>query len=194
MSELKVLIEGYARKKGKMEFASPSTVLINDSGLKVIADPGANEKLLLKALSKEGLKPEGIDLVFLTHYHPDHLLNIGLFRGKKILDGNTIYCGEEITGFSGKIPGTKIKVIATPGHAHEHASLLVETKKGKVLVAGDVWWWADGEKQKTDLKSLLSHKDPYVKDKKALRKSRKKALKLADYIIPGHGKIFAVKK
>lgn len=194
MSELKVLIEGYARQEKGIEYASPSTVLIIDNGLKIIAGPGSNEKLLLESLARQGLKPESIDLVFLTHYHPDHVLNIGLFRKKDILDSNSIYRKDAIIGFSGNIPKTNVKVVETPGHAFEHSSLLVETSKGKIAVAGDVWWWADNEKQKTDRKSLLTHKDSYVKDKKALLESRKKLLKLADYVIPGHGKMFKVEK
>jgi glyoxylase-like metal-dependent hydrolase (beta-lactamase superfamily II) len=46
--------------------------------------------------------------------------------------------------------------------------------------------------QKTDIKSLLSLKDPFVKDEEALLASRKKILKIADIIIPGHGKPFKV--
>jgi len=41
---------------------------------------------------------------------------------------------------------------------------------------------------------LLEHKDPYVKDARALEESREKILNLADYIIPGHGEMFKVKK
>jgi len=79
-------------------------------------------------------------------------------------------------------------------HAHEHVSLLINTEKGKVCIAGDLWWWKDEDKQKIDIKNLLSLKDPFVKDKKALLKSRKKILRSADIIIPGHGKMFKVKK
>lgn len=194
MAEVKVLIEGYAKEENGVEVASSSTVLIKDSGLKILVDPGANKKLLLKSLSKEGLKPEDVDLIFITHYHPDHILNIKLFPDKDILDNNIIYRDDKEIGFIDKIPNTNIKAIETPGHAHEHACLLVETKKGKVIVAGDLWWWSNNEKQKTDYKSLLNHKDPYVKNKKALRESRKKILKIVDYVIPGHGKMFEVKK
>jgi len=34
--------------------------------------------------------------------------------------------------------------------------------------------------------------DQYLKDKKALIKSREKILKIADYIIPGHGNQFFI--
>ena len=194
MAEVKVLIEGYAKSTGGEEFrASPTTTLIKDSGKLILVDPGANKQKLLDALKKAGLKPEEINLIFLTHYHIDHLLNIRLFPNKDILDGGTIYRDDEEIGISGKIPNTNIKIIPTPGHSSEHVSLLVETEKGKVCIAGDLWWWEDG-KQKTDKKSLLNAKDMFAKDKKALLKSRKKILGIADYIIPGHGKMFEVKK
>jgi len=194
MIEVKVLIEGYAKEKNGVEVASSSTVLIEDNGLKIIVDPGVNKELLINSLSKERLKLEDVDLIFLTHYHPDHILNIRLFPDKDVLDGNIIYRGDKEIEFSDNIPNTNVKVIETPGHAHEHACLLVETEKGKIIIAGDLWWWSDDEKQKTDYKSLMSHKDPYVKNEEKLKESRKKILKLADYIIPGHGKMFKVKK
>jgi glyoxylase-like metal-dependent hydrolase (beta-lactamase superfamily II) len=194
MTEVKVLIQGYAKKTKNMMLASPSTVLIRDKGVKIIVDPGANEKKLLSALAKQKLKPKDIDYVFLTHYHPDHILNIRLFPGKDILDGDTIYRGDKEIGFGEKLPKTKIRVILTPGHAHEHACLLVETKDGRVCIAGDVFWWRDDEKQDTDVDYLLSHEDPYEKNHEELIKSRKKIIALADWIIPGHGKMFKVKK
>jgi len=193
MAEVIVLIEGYAKKTGGIMLASPATVLVKDSGLNILIDPGANEKKLLAALAKEKVKPKDIDFVFLTHYHPDHILNIRLFPGKDILDGDTIYRGDKEIGFANKIPGTSILVIPTPGHAHEHASLIVKTKGGKVCVAGDLFWWADDVKQKIDRASLISLEDPYEKNHEQLIESRKKILAMADWIIPGHGKPFKVK-
>ena len=193
MAKVKVLVEGYARKSGNVYEATCSTVLIEDAGKRIIVDPGCNEALLLSALQKEGLLPNDIDLVFLSHYHVDHILNIRLFPGKDVLDGTTIYRGDKEFSFEGKIPGTSIEVIETPGHAHEHATLLVKTEKGIVAIAEDLWWWEDG-KQKTDKKTLLSLKDMCAKDKKALLKSRKLILKRADFIIPGHGKMFNTEK
>lgn len=194
MTEIKLLIQGYARPTGNGAYkASPATVLIKDSEKLILVDPGANKKKLLDALEKESLRPKDISIIFLTHYHPDHILNIRLFPDTDIYDGNTIYRNDEEIEFSGKVPGTDILIIPTPGHAHEHASLLAKTVEGTVCIAGDLWWWPDDEKQKTDRKSLLSLKDPYAKDKKALLNSRKKILSQADFIIPGHGKMFQIK-
>ena len=192
MSEVRILIEGYVREEQGVELASPSTILIRDSGLNILVDPGANKQKLLDALSKEELKSEDIDLVFLTHYHLDHILNMRLFPDKDILDGNTIYRDDKEIEFSDKIPNTNIKVIETPGHSHEHACLLVETERGRIIIAGDVFWWSDDEEQKTDINSLMEHKDPYAKNTEDLKRSRKRILETADYIIPGHGKMFKV--
>ncbi len=192
MTEVKILIEGYAEKREDGWLASPSTVLIKDSGLNILVDPGSNKKLLSKKLAEENIKPEDIDLIFVTHYHLDHILNIRLFPDCDVLDGDEINRDDEIFDYSGNIPKTNIKVIPTPGHAHEHCSLLIETDKGNIIIAGDLWWWIEGEEQKIDYDSLIEKDDPYVKDKDVIIESRKKILEIADYIIPGHGKMFKV--
>ncbi len=192
MAKVKILIQGYAKKFKNGWRASSTCVLIKDGGLNIIVDPGTNRKLLLKKLSQEGLKPKDIDLVFLTHYHPDHWLAIDLFPGIKVLDGDIIYQNDLETGFSHKIPKTTIEVIPTPGHAHEHASLLIKTKIGKAVIAGDLFWWPDARKPKITIENLINLADPYVKNKKDLIVSRRKILKLADYIIPGHGRVVKV--
>jgi len=193
MAIVKILVQGYARKRGKNYQATPNTTLIEDSGKRIIVDPGCNPAKLLAGLKKEGLRPEDIDFVFLTHYHVDHVLNVRLFPDAPVLDKDKAYRGDLEYFYKGKIPGTKVEVIPTPGHAHEHACLLAKTKEGVVAVAGDLWWWEDG-KQKTDAKSLLSLKDPSVTDYAVMTRSRQKILQIADFIIPGHGKMFPTGK
>lgn len=204
MAEVKVLIEGYAKEIKGGWLASSTTTLIKPSfalqtkglrkgkkrGKNILVDPGTNRKLLLKKLEKEGLKPEDIDFVFMTHYHPDHNLLTGIFIKAKVLDDEMIYENDKQTNHEGIIPETDIRIIKTPGHEKFHGSLVVLTDKGVVVVAGDVFWWADNEKQKTDKTSLLSHKDPFIKDEEALLESRKKILAIADWVIPGHGRMF----
>lgn len=62
--------------------------------------------------------------------------------------------------------------------------------KGQILVAGDVFWWPAGVDQKIDINSP----DEFASDQKSLSVSRSHALKIADYIIPGHGQKFAISK
>ena len=192
MAEIKILIQGYVKEKGGQEFASSTATLIQENKLNIIVDPGMNRKLLLTSLKKQGLAVSDINYVILTHNHLDHSLLAGIFEKAKIFDQVDIFSWDgKIASHNGKIPGTAIKIIKTPGHDMFHCSVLVQTKKfGKVVIAGDVFWWLDEERQKIDKKSLLRHKDLYVKNQKQLLESRKKILKIADYIIPGHGKMF----
>jgi len=195
MTKVKVLVQGYASKKEGR--ASSTSALIIEDDIKVIVDPGIDREKLLNSLKKENLSAQDINYVVLTHTHVDHAALTGIFENAKIVDNS------EISTFEGgfrenpeaKIPSTNIQIIQTPGHDQFHCSLLVKTDDmGKVVVAGDLFWWWDKEEQKTDQESLLNRQDPYVKDKKAIDESRKKILDIADYIIPGHGKMFKVER
>ncbi|MDD5433234.1 MAG: MBL fold metallo-hydrolase [Candidatus Pacebacteria bacterium] len=196
MAEIKILVKGYAREENGIEFASSTATLIKDGGLNIIVDSGMNREMLLVNLVKENLSIKDIDFVVLTHTHLDHCLLAGIFGNAKVLDNSNIFSFDgKIDEHDGKVPNTEIEIIRTPGHDQFHCSVLVRTEsQGVVVIAGDVFWWADEEKQKIDRQSLFEHKDPYVKDPKALQKSREKVLGLADYIIPGHGEMFKVNK
>jgi glyoxylase-like metal-dependent hydrolase (beta-lactamase superfamily II) len=196
MAEVKILIQGYAREEGDVELASSTATLIKDNGVRVIVDPGMNRAALLESLTKEGLKLEDINFIVLTHTHLDHCLLAGIFENAKILDNSDIFSFDgKITGHNGKVPGTDIEIIATPGHDQFHCSVLAKTEDlGKVIIAGDVFWWMDEEKQETGRNDLIKREDPYVKDKEALKQSRENILALADYIIPGHGPMYKVEK
>ena len=196
MAEVKILVKGYAREEGYIEKASSAVTLIKEKGINILVDTGMNRKLLLESLNKENLSVKDIDYIILTHTHIDHCLLAGIFENALIVDDSSIYSfSGEIQEHNGKVPKTDIEIIKTPGHDQFHCSVLVnDNKLGKVVIAADVFWWKDDEEQKIDTDNLLNHKDPYVKDEEKLKSSRKKILKIADYIIPGHGNIFKVNK
>ena len=193
MNTLKILIEGYVKRlPGGVLQASPSTVIINTAGKMVLVDPGANPELLRSAMQKYAIKPENVDALFLTHYHPDHILNIRLFPLQEILDGATRYLADTEIPYNGFIPGTDIEVVPTPGHSAEHASLIVNTAEGKFAIAGDLFWWEEDQRQKCDRASLLKLIDPLAQNVGQLYQSRVILLEKADFFIPGHGKMFRV--
>jgi len=192
MNKVTVLIEGYAKinKDGTWD-ATSSTTLIDTGKLKIIVDPGCNRELLLESLKNENLKTLDISYVFVTHYHPDHCTLMGIFENATVFDSaqwqNGPIGGDLKDRF---LPDTDIEIIKTLGHSSDHASLLVNTKDGKVLIGGDIFWWKFGEDQKVDTEKL----DDFASNMAALKQSRSEALKLADFIIPGHGKMFKVNK
>jgi glyoxylase-like metal-dependent hydrolase (beta-lactamase superfamily II) len=190
-SRVTVLVEGYARTEGDIMYCSPSSVLIEDSGQRIVADPGSNPAALLAGLERAGLTPANIDAVFLTHGHIDHVLNIRLFADHTILDGESVYRGDEITPYSAAIPRTQVEVIPTPGHCADHWALLAHTAQGVCAVAGDIFWWFDGENPADfTAETLLELPDPYATNMQELRESRRILLERADWIIPGHGAVF----
>ncbi len=194
--KIKILIKGYVREKNDYELASSTVTFIRENNINILVDTGMNRKLLLNALKKEKLSPKDINYVVLTHTHLDHCLLVGLFVNAAILDDSNIYFfNGKNTEHQGIIPKTNIKIIPTPGHDDSHCSVEINSNKfGKIVIASDVFWWPDNKKQKTDKNSLLKLSDPYANDKKTLKKSREKILKIADYIIPGHGKPFKLEK
>ena len=192
MSEIKVLIEGYAKETKNGWIANSTVTLVESNYKKIIVDPGWDRNNLIKSLKKENLATKDIDYVFLTHNHPDHVFLAGIFENAKLIDELYVYSDGLITKHGGVVSETDLKVIRTPGHVEEHCSLVVPTKQGTYVVAGDVFWWLDNEKQEVNISK--PDNDPEHMDLKKLIDSRKKILEIADYIIPGHGKMFKVNK
>lgn len=195
MAEVKVLVEGYAKEIDKGWIASSTACLITTEDKKIITDPGCNREKLLGALKNEGLKTDDIDYVFLTHCHTDHALLAGIFEKAKYITSNAslIYDGDKITVFDKNFLGKDIGIIETPGHVLEHQSLIVNTDKGKIGIAGDLIWWLDHEEQVFRI-DQEDHTPAEGISKEEMISSRKRLMEMCDYIIPGHGRMFKVEK
>lgn len=190
-AEVKVLMPGYFKWLGINKCKASSTVsLIQDEGKNIIFDTGTsnNKKEIIKALKSENLTPADIDYVILSHNHTDHLENLCLFNKATSLNSYEIKKGDNYQlstklFITGQKKLTKhVKILATPGHTAECISVLVETKDGVIAITGDLFV------KKQEEKGLL------IQSREKFNKSRKKIIKIADYIIPGHGKMFKVIK
>jgi glyoxylase-like metal-dependent hydrolase (beta-lactamase superfamily II) len=189
MAEIRVLVEGYANRISGGWIASSTVTLVKSRGKMVIVDPGCNRNKLLNALAKEDLRTGDVDYVFLTHNHTDHTLLSGIFERARVLDPKDIYEDDKLVAHHDAIPETGLKMIQTPGHAAEHCSLVVLAKGRTYIVAGDLFWWEHGEEQRVD----IAREDPaHPANMKELVRSRAKVLEIAEYIIPGHGKVLRV--
>lgn len=192
MANIKILIQGYAKKLPGGQWDATSTcTLVKSGGKNVLIDPGMFPDNLKMALEKEHLQIHSIDIIVNTHSHRDHTANSRLFDKARVYNPFKEYrkIPDDLT-----MPGTQIKILYTPGHVDKHIAFLVDTPKGKYAVAGDAIWWQDGEEQKTDYQSLIKHIDPVGKDQKMIQESRKRLFSMADYVIPGHGNMFKVSK
>jgi len=189
MAEVTVLIEGYVKDEG--ETVQATVTLVQDNSHNIIVDPGMTQDPLaiVKALQQRGLQPDDIDTVFVTHHHPDHTRYMGLFVGARVYDFASIYASDKwLDSGDGHQITSNVTIMYTPGHTSEDATIIVSnvtniSDKNPCTVAICHLWWYEGKDD-----------DPTAENMAQLRESRQKILALADYIIPGHGSMFAVPK
>lgn len=175
-----LLHAGYARDDG----VASSVSLVIDGEAVVVVDPGmvADRELILRPLRERGVDAEMVTHVVITHHHPDHTLNIGLFPNAEVVDFWARYRGDQWLDHPGD--GYQVtehtRLILTPGHTSEDATLLVQTDEG-VVACTHAWWRAD----------RTPDEDPLADDQAALGASRDRILREADTVVPGHGAAFA---
>lgn len=192
-NKVTVLVEGYVSPIEGREFVpgksadgarkvAGTVALVQGKDITLVADPGmvSDRRLILDALKRQGVSPEQVTHVFVSHHHPDHTVNIALFPNAEVVDFWGRYRGDtwhdHPDGYE-LAPG--IKVIHSPGHTDEDASLVVDTREGTYVLT-HLWWFPD----------MTPAQDPLASSQSDLDKHRKKIQEIADWIIPGHGKMF----
>ncbi len=186
-AEVKILIEGFTNAdfvaESGEEKTQPTVTLIKDGELTIVVDPGILESQqdLVSALAKENLKLGDINIVAITHSHLDHYRNVGMFADAKTLDYWGLWSKNTVEDWHDQF-SPNIQIIRTPGHDYTSITFFVNTNKGVVAVCGDVFW-----RENYALKFI---EDRFASDAKKLDQSRKLVIKMADWIIPGHGPIF----
>ena len=189
--------------KNELGIGGGSSVTLIEGEKKILVDTGfdyewldtaenkkQNARNLVRCLHDNGLKPDDIDIVFMTHWHLDHYGNSGIFtkatfivskplvERHKQLNPVGINDGEEIAD--------GVRVLYSPGHTADHASLIVDTlfqdMKVRIAIAGDAViscsYFLAGRIWKYNA-------DFY--NEEVGRKSMSMLSNAADIIIPGHG-------
>lgn len=186
-AEVKILIEGYTNADSVAETGEertqPTVTLVRDGDLVMVIDPGIleSQQVLVDALKKEDLTVKDVDIVCITHSHIDHYRNIGMFPEAKILEHYGLWDKNGVENWSENF-SQNIQILHTPGHDYTSLTIFVTTSDGIVAICGDVFWKENYPKDAAD--------DAYALDAKELEESRKMILKMADWIIPGHGGIY----
>lgn len=152
-----------------------------------------DKEAILERLKFHGLSPDDIHLVISTHGHSDHCGNNNLFLNADHIMGYCLSKGDLYKNhpFEKDVPyivDESVKVISTPGHTLAHVSVIVKTDIGTVVVAGDAF---ENEFDVNDEKIWI---EAGSEDESKQRESRAKILEIADWIVPGHGRMFKVTK
>ncbi len=182
MTTVHLLHAGYAGER-----VASSVVLVRDGDALIVADPGmvARRSLILDLLAALGVAPQEVSHVFLSHHHPDHTVNIGLFPDAEVVDFWARYRDDLWLDHQGE--GYELsphsRLWRTPGHSEEDASLIVDADDG-VYAMTHAWWRGD----------RTPEIDPRAADQAALERSRARLLAAVDIVIPGHGAPFRIER
>lgn len=161
-----------------------STVALIEAGdAIIIVDPGmvSGDIDLVKKIESAGVEKESITHVFISHHHPDHTVRIGMFPNATVVDFWGSYNNDLWEDHGDRFEIAKnVMVMRTPGHTDEDASLVVVAEDGTYVFTHV--WWNENMEPKTD---------PLAEDHNNLIESRRMVIEIADFIIPGHGQMFA---
>jgi glyoxylase-like metal-dependent hydrolase (beta-lactamase superfamily II) len=176
-ARIDVLLEGSLTSTGGG--VASSCTLVRDGDRLIVVDPGmaASPTSLLDPLRALGLGPEDITDVVISHHHPDHTINVGLFPNAAVHDFWATYRGTvwDDADADRRELTPSVRLLAVPGHTAEDIATVVGTPEG-VVVLTHLWWTADGPAD-----------DPVAEDVAALHAGRARVLAIADRIVPGHG-------
>lgn len=194
-----------------------STVTYVESDAKILVDTGydyerdrspenvrRNKRNLLHALKDAGLKPSDIDIVFVTHWHYDHFGSLNVFKRSRILASEPLEGYKVETVKDGQEIADGVRVLLTPGHTTEHASLLLKTEKlrysmrserggGSIMGIGELEVVVAGDAIIAPSYYMMDRiwdYNPNFYSRDMGVESMRKLEAVADYIIPGHGNIF----
>lgn len=164
------------------------------------------EQYLPQALKSLGVDPESIDTLILTHLHWDHAYGVKHCpNAKVIVQKEELFFAVDPTHKDAKIYETTIKdrlpyffayynrlevvegdveiepgisVVTLPGHSPGSHGVLVDTAKGKYLIAGDI----------INVLENLTERTPgsLYTDMEVCQKSFAKAAEVADVVLPAH--------
>ncbi len=192
--EVKVLKAGYSERVGPGKMRACGTVTLVKGAKNIIVDTGGpgDAGVIAAALSREGLRPGQVDYVVCTHGHSDHVGNNNLFPDATFIVSHDICKGDLYTLHDFKSGASLVidewvEVVPTPGHTGQDISVFVRTDDGVAAVVGDLF---EREEDIGDERLWKGSSElPSVQEQ-----SRRRVLKEADFIVPGHGEMFRVRK
>ncbi len=156
--------------------------LIRDGDRVIVVDPGMAKRQadILEPLATLGVAPADVTDVVISHHHPDHTINVGLFPHAAVHDHWAVYRGWEWedSDAEGRELTPSVRLIRVPGHTAEDIAVVAGTADG-IVVCTHAWWSESGPAE-----------DPLAVDPAELASSRARVLAVADVIVPGHGPAF----
>ena len=193
-------------------FYAPATIVgISNAKTKdfyLIDAGGIGEgEVVIRDISCKGFNLDLITKIIITHNHPDHIGDLGKFKGlTSILMPDSSFelhtsnkfklVNQNAYAEPGRITynlddGNNLGVISTPGHSGWDQSVIYTNPKTKEIIAivGDLFWsendWAQKEDKNAEFRELCVNPNMQEKSRKYIREKIRPKI-----IIPGHGLAF----
>ena len=130
--------------------------------------------------ANSGIEPAQITDVILSHHHPDHTINIGMFPDARVHDHWAVYHYDrwDSRPAEGFLVSPSVLLWETPGHTPQDITTLVGTGQGLVAFT-HLWFRSTGPPE-----------DPYCTDPVGIHRGRARVLDVARLVVPGHGAAF----
>jgi hydroxyacylglutathione hydrolase len=178
-----------------------NTYVIKDE-ITVLIDPGLENYLgrRLKEMQEDGIDPKEVDLITITHLHPDHsdataslkdvsgakvalhpsqveYLDIMIEETSRFLGVGTAKQFEVDLVFEESIGNTELRILHTPGHSPESICFYASDKK--ILICGDLVF--ERSVGRTDL--------PFGNNEELKNSIKMLSTLDTELLLPGHGAI-----
>jgi glyoxylase-like metal-dependent hydrolase (beta-lactamase superfamily II) len=182
MATVRIIREGWWRwiERGVRFDVSCTSTYVEDGGKRIVVDVAnaGEEESYVAALEAAGVDRTKVDVVVLTHLHPDHAGMLHLFPNTEYVMAGSRWKGSIHAHWTEEaLPITDdVYALKVAGHSDHDCAVIVNAPEGVVAIAGDLW--------------VRSPSDPrlaVVRDRAALEASRRRLIGLADLIVPGHG-------
>jgi glyoxylase-like metal-dependent hydrolase (beta-lactamase superfamily II) len=146
------------------------------------------ERMAFELNRRSGLKPDDVDLVFVTHGHGDHTAGLRVFAGSTWLAARQVAGALNATGTlpqrfedaAGELP-PDVELVPSPGHVAGHHSLRFDCGGMSVVVAGDATLTRD---------FCRDGRSSFAAPTEQERQTVRMLTGMADAMVPGHGNWF----
>lgn len=186
------LLEGFSDATGPGTQNAVGSSTLFKGPINIVVDTGTPwDKLrILARLHEYGVRANDVGFVVCTHGHSDHVGNLNLFENATLIVSYDVSKEHSYTTFPLFSQGGTYSineyadVIPTPGHTECCVSVVVRnTDYGTVVAAGDLFECEQDWQHPRLWQDFSEHVD-------LQRENRDKVLQLADWIVPGHGRMF----
>jgi glyoxylase-like metal-dependent hydrolase (beta-lactamase superfamily II) len=177
----------------RVRLATATCVLLETGEQRLLVDPSPGpEELEPMLFDRAGLRPAEIDAVFLTHFHGDHHYGLALFedatwmmaesglqewRARSPQESGLI---ERFISADGRLPAG-VHLFPSPGHTFGHHGLLIDSRWGRLIVAGDAVMTQDFFDAEEGYHNCVDF-DLATQTIRTIKEH-------ADWVIPGHGNL-----